>query len=75
VGAVEGEAEAVEVERLGDLLMAPDDAWGWLDKRAKLATEMRLRRLGIRPTEKKPKLPRRPTADDLRKAGLGFHDS
>jgi hypothetical protein len=53
-----------------------DDWRKALDKRAKLATEMRLVKLGVKPTEK-PRLPRNPTTAQLRAAGLlrGFHDS
>jgi hypothetical protein len=27
-----------------------DDGWGWLDKRAKIDTDLRLKKLGIKPT-------------------------
>jgi hypothetical protein len=54
--------------------MARDDWRKAIDKRAAIAREARLHKLGIRPTEK-PKLPRNPSVDDLRRLGLGFHDS
>jgi hypothetical protein len=52
-----------------------DDWRKAIDRRIAIEREARLHRLGIKPTVKPPKRPRYPTADDLRKAGLGFHDS
>jgi hypothetical protein len=45
-----------------------------IDKRAAIDREARPHKLGIAPTPQL-RLPRHPTADGLRRAGLGYHDS